>query len=156
MVKRWLTVIAAVALAGCSQDGSAGKTEVAVAEAAKPIDAAAVAGKLQAAGIPIKQLQILTAENDPNAMLGRPGGYSSKVLFRDGRHEGDQLADDSTIEVFADEAGAAKRKAYVESVTEGTPFLTQYMYQQGPVLVRLDRTITPAEAAKYEQALKSI
>ena len=156
MVKCLLAALAVLALAGCSQEGSAGKTQQAPATVAQPDDAAAVAAKLSAAGLPITRLQILTAESDPNAMLGRPGGYVSKVLFRDERHEGDEMADDSTVEVFADDAGAAKRKAYVESVTEGTPFLMQYMYQHGPVLVRLDRTITPAEAAKYEQALKSI
>lgn len=40
---------------------------------------------LRAAGLPIGEVQVFDASNDPNSQLGRPGQYTSKASFADTR-----------------------------------------------------------------------
>ena len=98
---------------------------------------------------------VLTEETDDNNMMGRPGGYTSKVFFFDNRYEGEGMepSEQNTIEVFPSEEDATRRREYIEGVTEGMPMFTQYMIQSGPVLMRLDKVMKPGEAKEYEAAL---
>ena len=61
---------------------------------------------------------MFTTETDPNKLLGRPNGYTSKASFTDNRIKATDVKDDrtdsvdqgGTVEVYPDEAGATARK----------------------------------------------
>lgn len=125
-------------------------------------DAAGVVARLKAARLPIGAVIIYTAENDPNHLLGRPGGYLSKAGFADTRINPKDARDDKPgsvdlggdIEVFADAAGANARADYIRKALASMPMLgTQYEYVSGPVLLRLSQVLTPDQAAAYKKAL---
>jgi hypothetical protein len=122
------------------------------------LDAKAVVDALKAQGLPVTNVIVFSAANDPNKLLGRPRQYSSKANFQDARYI-DQKIDDQyqhTVEVFPSAALATERKAYVDRVTRGVAFLQQYQFQNGKILLRLDHVLMPEEAAKYNDALKFI
>ncbi|MEU4168685.1 hypothetical protein AB0F46_17640 [Streptomyces sp. NPDC026665] len=102
----------------------------------------------------------VTAENDPNHLLGRPGEYTSKVTFSDSWVQASQVtgADPGAVErggaveVFADAADARARAEYIRAIAKSSPALAEYDYVNGPVLVRVSRYLTPKQAAQYESA----
>lgn len=131
MKKIIIPVIIAVALlAGCSASGGS---------SAPAPTASALAHQLQAKGLQVSRLITYTAATDPNHLLGRQGGYSSKVEWSTGG-----------IEVYPDPAGAQSRLAYLKSFTP--PLGDGYDFINGDAVLRLDATLTPAQAAQYHQA----
>lgn len=116
-------------------------------------DAEAVVNALIDAGIPVDNITVYTAENDPNELLGRPNQYTSKVNFADTRL--DQSGDDpvgGSVEVFANEEDAKNRYDYVDGIGEKMSLFAQYLYLTGPVLLRLDKSLTPDQAKEYQDA----
>ncbi|WP_156934829.1 thermonuclease family protein [Pseudonocardia spinosispora] len=104
--------------------------------------------------------RVYTAESDPNKLLGRPGGYLSKTAFTDSRAETsssgalpDAITNGGSVEVFADEEGATTRRDYLQGIGKRAPILGEYDYQNGAVLLRVSRNLTPQQAAEYEAAL---
>ena len=130
---------------------------------AAPADAANGLVKLQSAGLPIGATGTVTAENDPNHLLGRPGQYTSKVYWIDTSIDTNEVLDSSegsveaggAIETFADAASAQKRADYIQSVTAGIPALIEYDEVVGPSVLRLSKVLTPDQVAKYKAALSS-
>ncbi|MGW3914209.1 hypothetical protein ACWEBX_22175 [Streptomyces sp. NPDC005070] len=102
----------------------------------------------------------VTAENDPNHLLGRPDEYTSKVTFSDSWVQASQVtgADPGAverggaIEVFADASDARARADYLRGIAESSPAFAEYDYVHGSVLVRVSRYLTPKQAAQYESA----
>lgn len=122
-------------------------------QTAKILTAEQVIVKLQEAGLPISNVVVYNEKSDPNGKLGRPDEYTSKANFSDPAHEDiDKTSPDNTIEVFTTEADAKLRAEYVKSVTKGT-MISQYIYQIGVYVLRIDYDVLPADAQKYEQAL---
>lgn len=149
-------LVSAAALSACN--GKSGNASAPV-EAQQKLDAKGIADQLKAAGLPIKDVSVVTAESDDNHLLGRPGQYSSKIFFYDARHPKqapDSDENENTIEVFENEADAKTRHDYIEEVTKGTPFLMQYLLLQGKVLLRLDKIVLPKEADQYKTALAKL
>ncbi|MFJ7250541.1 hypothetical protein ACIQWA_38680 [Kitasatospora sp. NPDC098652] len=76
----------------------------------------------------------VTAEDDPNHLLGRPGQYTSKVTFTDTRvkaadldgQDADSVARGGAIEVFATPADAEQRAKYIQDTVKSLPALTEY------------------------------
>ena len=122
--------------------------------APQPLTVTGAIKAFQAAGLPIDELTEYTAETDDNQLLGRPGQYTGKVNWADGRHA--DAGASNTVEAFANDADLQTRKAYIEQVTAGSPMLLQYITAHRNLLLRLDKSVTPAEAAEYEKALKSL
>lgn len=150
-------VIMGLLLSSC--EGQSPSNTKNLVEAAPVIKTAAdVADRLKAAGLPITDIKILTAETDDNQLLGRPGQYTSKLFFYDNRHSkvADTDQNQNTIEVFETSEAAKIRHDYVESVTQGMAFLAQYQLLQGKILVRLDKALLPAEVEGYKAALGKI
>lgn len=121
--------------------------------------------QLQAAGVPIDASQELTAANDPNDLLGRPGQYTGKALFHDARLPAEKDASDpelmdpdsgGSVEVFASEADAENRADYVRSLTEGNSLFAEYSYLHGTVFIRVTKQLTPDQAKVYERAASSL
>jgi hypothetical protein len=90
-----------------------------------------------ATGMDIGSFTAYTAETDPNHLLGRQREYTSKINWSAG-----------SIEVFSDAADAKARQAYVRAFT--CPLGDGYDYLDGTVLLRLDCSMTPAEAKASE------
>lgn len=109
-----------------------------------------------AAGLPLQDVTVYTAENDPNSLLGRPGQYIEKANWNDSRYPADDPDGANTIEVFPDEAAMVKRRDYIASVTGDSPMLLQYMQAHRNALVRLDKQITPDQAAEYKRVLETL
>lgn len=125
-------------------------------------DAAGVVTRLKAAGLPVGAVIVYTAASDPNHLLGRPGGYTSKAGFADTRIDPKDAKDTSAgsvdlggdIEVFSDAAGAQARADYIRKALASMPmFGTQYEFVSGTVLLRLSQVLTPDQAAAYKKAL---
>ena len=121
--------------------------------------AAEIVAALKTDGQPIANTEDYTAENDPDKLLGRPGQYTSKTNFRDSRIPGIDLFGidvqaGGSIEVFASEEDATRRRNYLQTVTQVAPFLVEYDYQHGALILRLSRSLTPEQAEAYFTALK--
>tara|TARA_R110001592_G_scaffold165250_2_gene399494 strand:- start:152 stop:649 length:498 start_codon:yes stop_codon:yes gene_type:complete len=157
IMKRTLVLIMAASVAACSSPETTSNIpdEPAEAVAAKGMDATEIANALKSAGLPVSDIVTLTEDTDDNNMMGRPGMYVSKVYFVDERYRGKGMKpeEQNTIETFATEEDATKRKKYIEGVIEGMPMFNQYIIQSGKSVLRLDRALKPSEAKTYEAAL---
>ena len=151
------TITAATLLAGCSSSSSEPASAAAAAASADQ-----VIGTLAKKIPTVSLVKTYTAEDDPNHLLGRPNGYTSKAAFADSRVPADQLegtpADDTdrggSVEVFADEAGAKGRADYIQAIAKSLPAAAEYDYVAGKVLVRVSHLLTPDQAKEYEAAVK--
>ncbi|WP_433803549.1 hypothetical protein [Actinomycetospora sp. CA-084318] len=104
--------------------------------------------------------QVITAQNAPNKLLGRPGQYTSAAIFTDSRvpkdsQNPDQLSTDNggKVEVFASEDEAKSRYDYIQGLAKQTPLAAEYDYLSGPVLVRVTKNLDPDAAKQYQDAL---
>lgn len=121
-----------------------------------PLTSDEIVAAFKAAGLPIGTVQVYDAKNDPNKLLGRPGQYTAKFNFADTRLE--QPEDDVTggsIESFASDKDLKNRVAYVKSITESTPMFAEYQYTNGLMFLRLDKGLTPDQAAEYDKVLQT-
>jgi len=161
-MNRTLTVAAgALLLAGLTACSSnSGSSPKNAAAPAKPLTASTAFQQLAAAVPQAKLSGTVTAANDPDHLLGRPGQYTSKVTFTDSRIKAADVVDPSKgsvdlggeVEVFGDAAGAKARAKYIQAVTKSLPALAEYDYVHGAVLVRVSHYLTPAQAAGYKSA----
>lgn len=109
---------------------------------------------------------VLTDATDPNHLMGRPNEYTSDVRFTDSRVSASDTADQGlskgdvqfggSIEVFPTAADAAARAKYIQAVTVALPSAAEYDFVSGNVLIRVSHYLTPAQAAEYQQAVKSL
>lgn len=156
---------AALLLTGCGSSGgttspSVPTTPAKVTTAAKPLTAATAFQTIAAAVPPVKLTGTVTADNDPNHLLGRPNQYTSKITFSDSRvptsdTSGDDKGDvdfGGAIEVFPNASDAQARATYIQTVTKSMPAAAEYDYIHGTVLVRVSHYLTPAQAADYKRA----
>lgn len=134
------------------------------ATVSKPVNASAAFTKLSATVDSAKLSGTVTADNDPNHLLGRPGQYASKVTFNDTRIKASDVSGTDkgdvdrggAIEVFATPADATARAKYIQAVTKSMPMLSEYDYVHGTVLVRVSHYLTPDQAAGYKTAANGI
>ena len=154
-----LTLLALLMVACGGGDGATSSTDTSKRSAKQVIK------ELQAAGVPIDASQELTATNDPNELLGRPGQYTGKAFFQDARLPAEknsihpELIDaesGGSVEVFASKADAQTRADYVRGITEGSGALAEYSYLQGAVFIRVTKKLTPDQAKVYERAASSL
>ncbi|MFF3612935.1 hypothetical protein [Streptomyces sp. NPDC002580] len=130
----------------------------------EPLTAASAFTGISRAVPAVKLSGTVTAEDDPNDLLGRPHQYTSKVTFSDSRISADDVSGTEkdgverggSIEVFATAADAKTRATYIQDVTKGMPALTEYDYVNGTVLVRVSHYLTPEQAAEYKSAVDAL
>lgn len=141
---------------------SASATSAAPEETSAPeIDAAGVAEILAAAVSSVQQVTVITEDNDPNDLIGRPNGYASAAVLSDeGGNSSDPLPGvdwGATVEVFEDEASAQRRSDYIQGILEENPmFGTEYNYVNGIALLRVSGELVPSVAAQYESSFMAI
>lgn len=165
-----LSVIALVVVGGCKAEPSLApqesKTIPADNEPAPepepetskgPLTAEEIVAAFKDAGLPIGRVEIYDAANDPNEMLGRPGQYTAKFNFADTRLE--QSGEDvrgGSIESFDNEEDRQNRADYIKSIGEDMPIFAEYQYMSGLMLLRLDKGLTPDQAAEYDAIFQTL
>jgi hypothetical protein len=110
---------------------------------------------------PASLVKVYTEDDDPNKLLGRPNGYTSKTAFADSRvskadvegTEKDAIERGGSIEVFPDAELAKGRADYIQGVLKNSGLRAEYDYLRGPVLVRVTGNLSPSKARDYERAL---
>ncbi|MEU1077061.1 MULTISPECIES: hypothetical protein [unclassified Streptomyces] len=159
-----LAIAVLLAATGCSSSDDKPDSEpnAATSTASSPAKArdAGVVFTSLAAKIPTaKRGATVTAENDPNHLLGRPGQYTSKITFTDTRikkadTEGLDAGDVSrggAIETFTTPDEAQARTKYIQTVIKGMPALAEYDYVHGASVIRVSHLLTPAQAGEYQK-----
>lgn len=92
----------------------------------------------------LRHVTAYTAATDLNHLLGRQGGYTSKINWPNG-----------SIEVFSTQAEAKKRKTYLLAFA-GTPLGDGYDYLVGGYLLRIFDSQTPTQARALEAQFLNI
>lgn len=148
-----------VFLTGC------GESEKHDANDDKKMTSEEIVTKLKEQNKNVGRIVTYTEETDINELLGRPNQYTSKTTFEDTRIEQtNQNLDEQyfseeernepiggTVEVFKNEADMKKRKDYLETITSSMSVFAEYSYAQGVYLLRLNKSLTPAQAKEYEE-----
>jgi hypothetical protein len=158
-----------LAMAACSNasnnstqpDTAAAKPVAATPAPARKTDAKTVLAKLTAGGLPISNGAVQDENTDPNNLIGRPNGYTSRASFDvpGGKPDGDKYDIDrgGVIEVWADAAAAKTRADYLTNALKNMPILgTEYHYLRGPVLVRISGKVKPSVATGFETAAAAL
>jgi len=145
---------AVLLVAGCSW----------AAPSTRASDAQAIVDQIAQQVPTARKTLVVTAQNDPNKLLGTPHAYTSKTEFIDTRL--DQGVDvvggvpaGGTIEVFADESQATARRDYLQNAAVAVAAASaaaEYDYISGPILLRVSHNLTPMQAAAYRAALNEI
>ena len=112
---------------------------------------------LSASDLPINDLEVFDAETDPNSLLGRPGQYTVKVSWEDGRLT-DSIDPSGTLEVFPDAESMQRRADYIEEIGQEVPMLLQWIFtdERTGAVLRVSSDLTPEQAAEYETWLQSL
>jgi hypothetical protein len=150
---RWLVAaLLALVLTSCGGDDGGG------AGGEDNPDASAIAKDIESQVDSVTKTVEITEDNDPNDLIGRPGGYEQAVSIYDSRATCDSELDitcGAKVEVFATEAGAKDRRDYLVNIVSQTGgLLSEYDYLDGVVLLRVNGQLKPSEAEEYEAALK--
>lgn len=147
-----------------AEESEAGDASEANSEAASGTQAAAAAltedeivDALSASDLPINDLEVFDAETDPNSLLGRPGQYTVKVSWEDGRLT-DSIDPSCTLEVFPDAESMQRRADYIEEIGQEVPMLLQWIFtdERTGAVLRVSSDLTPEQAAEYETWLQSL
>lgn len=128
------------------------------------LDAAGVIQALIKQGMPATLTVTYDESSDPNKLLGRPNGYTSKASFADRRVDSSKVPAakpgdvelGGSVEVFASADEAEARAAYIQEIGKKLPMLGEYNYVKGPVVVRVSKELTPTDAQPYEGALGKV
>ncbi|MGA5819744.1 hypothetical protein ACPC54_18025 [Kitasatospora sp. NPDC094028] len=134
--------------------GTAAAAAPAAAAPAAAQDAAAIAAKIAKKVPTAKIARNVTADDDPNHLLGRPHQYTSATVIADNRIDGGGKGVDqgATVEVFANESDAKARAAYIDGIGKAQPMFAEQDFLHGTVLVRVAKALTPAQATEYDKA----
>ncbi|MFL5895873.1 MAG: hypothetical protein ACJ76Z_12280 [Thermoleophilaceae bacterium] len=179
-MRRFVTVPAALAvgmtLAGCGSSGTgattagtgspsqgASSTSSTASATPTPRTAAQVVRALVARVNAAKLTVVYNASTDPNHLLGRPAGYTSKASWRDSRVKDPQDTEKGvvdlggSVELYDDPADARKRADYIHSAEDSVGFLAhEYLWVSGGAVLRVSASLTPSQAKQYVLALAAV
>ncbi|MGC4755581.1 hypothetical protein [Micromonospora trifolii] len=126
---------------------------------AEPLTAKQVLDKLTAAKVGLTSGAVQNEDTDPNDLLGRPNGYTSRASadLPGGDRQADKYGIDRglVVEVFTAVEDVERRSKYIQDSLKSMPILgTEYHYRadQGRVLVRVSGKVKPTQAKKIEAA----
>ncbi|OIJ85751.1 hypothetical protein BIV25_42980 [Streptomyces sp. MUSC 14] len=158
-------LLATLTACGSSSSGSSDSGDKAdIAAGASKVTASSAFTQISSKVTSAKVSGEVTADSDPNHLLGRPNQYTSKITFSDSRIKAADVAATQAgdvdrggaVEVFATAGDAQNREKYIQAVTKSLPALAEYDYLQGTVLVRVSHYLTPAQATAYQSAVDSL
>ena len=139
-------VLLTAGLVGCGISSSSAKAK---------LTAQSVVDKLkEKESAHMNNIEVTTADNDKNKLLGRPNQYTEKINWKDNRSKDSQM--DCSVEVFKNKEDAIARKTYIESIIKATPMFTQYIEQKDNILLRVDGVLTPTQADEYIKIFKAL
>jgi len=116
-----------------------------------------------ASGVPTTVAFTYTAENDPNKLLGRQGGYASKVSLQDGRlpkvtdflgESSSSIDGGAAIECYPSSSGAQDRYQELKGF-QGGLLGDGYDYVSGSCVLRLTKDLTPTQADQYQRTFEA-
>lgn len=161
-----LAVLGLLLLVGCGGPKTAGtptsNTTAASATASQPSKTAEDAlAAIQAKRLPVAETINYTVDTDPNHLLGRPHGYTSKVAWHDSRTDlidpvtSLGSTDGGTIEVFDNASDAKARYDYIDTLQKSMGGLSgnDYQFLHGDLEMRIASGLTPDQAKQYDSAL---
>lgn len=160
-----VAVLAACSSNAPSKPAPAAATPTATSASPSPsapaMDAKTVVDRLQAAGLPVSNVVVQTEASDPNHLLGRPNGYTSRASFDLPGGNANAQAGDSdrggAVEVWPDAAAAKARSAYIQGQLKANPMLgTEYDYINGGALLRITGLVVPSTAQTFQAALTKL
>jgi hypothetical protein len=136
----------ALTLAGCggsvtaqnAAPSTAAADSIAAHASSTPSAPGALTAEQIAQRMKLRHVTAYTAATDPNHLLGRQGGYTSKIKWPNG-----------SIEVFSTQAEAQKRETYIQAFA-GTFIGDGYDYLVGIYLLRIFDSQTPTQAHALE------
>ncbi len=155
-----VSIMFAVLLCGCQSETSTGPEPT--TESKLTLETAEdIVNALKDAGLTITNMDVYTAENDPNSLLGRPNQYTSKVNFIDSRIEEEVserigVQNGGSVEMFNTIEDAETRFNYISEISKTAPMFNEYEYINGKVILRVSRLLTPEQAAEYENTLSEL
>ncbi|MEU2616076.1 hypothetical protein ABZ570_31565 [Micromonospora sp. NPDC007271] len=130
---------------------------------AVPFDAKTMLEKLTDADVGLAKGTVQDEDTDPNNLLGRPNGYTSRASadLPGGAKDGDKYSIERglVIEVFATKDDADRRSTFIQDSLRSMPILgTEYHYRAdgGRVLVRVTGKVKPSASKKIEQVVASL
>ena len=124
-------------------------------KAQHPEEATASANRIKGDIASVVKVVTITEDNDPNDKIGRPGGYISAAVIYEKSVKCTDLGAGcgATIEVWASEAKAKARAAFIQKSLKDIPMLgTEYDYIRGGALLRVVGDVKPSLAKKYNAA----
>lgn len=157
-------------LAGCSSDSAdvpappaAPAPSTTTTAPAEPVDAGALIKRLKAKEVGLSNVAVQDEDTDPNNLLGRPNGYTSRASadLPGGDKNADKYSVDRgvVVEVFTDADAVASRSDYIQGLLKGNPVLGSewhYKTAAGRALVRVTGNVKPSAAKKLETAVGSL
>ncbi|WP_435589980.1 hypothetical protein [Micromonospora aurantiaca (nom. illeg.)] len=164
---------ATLALTGCGNDtpispqsvgpAATSAAQKAPAPPAVPLDATAVLMKLNAAKIGLTHGAVQDEDTDPNDLLGRPNGYTSRASadLPGGDSEAEKYGIDRglVIEVWPTADDAERRSKFIQDTLKSMQLLgTEYHYRadKGRALVRVSGKVKPSQAKMIETAVAGL
>ncbi len=154
-------ILFVVLLAACGGSSTGAITTTSSASPSpKPApDASGLLASIKGKGVAVGEVQVYTADSDPNSLLGRPHQYVTKVNWHDTRIAAKNFDIDGggSIETFSVTADLASRVVYVSGITQGAAIFAEYEFssQSGLFFLRLSHYLTPTQAMDYEAALQT-
>lgn len=103
------------------------------------------------------KIVVITEDNDPNDLLGRPNGYTDAAVIYD---EGTTCTDlgaecGATIEIWPSRDDAQRRSDYIQGILKDAPaFGTEYHTLNESALLRITGNLKPSTAKEYQTAFE--
>ncbi len=126
-------------------------------------DAETIIGKLEKADLGLENVKVQDEDTDPNNLLGRPNGYTSRASadLPGGDTGAEKYSVDRglVVEVFADAAAAEARSEYIQNALKGNAILgTEWHYTAAgdAALIRVTGDVKPSAAEKIEAAVAAL
>jgi hypothetical protein len=122
-------------------------------------DATAQASKIKGRIPSVVKVVTITENNDPNSLLGRPGGYTSAAVLYEKSVSCTEVGATcgATIEVYGSKAASKARATYIQKVTRAAEMVSyEYDYLREDALLRVAAAVKPSAAQKYNEAFGGV
>ena len=100
------------------------------------------------AKLPVTAVQVLTAQNDPDRLLGKPKGYPAKIAFQDPRIGNAH----GFVELFADDASLEARLRTLRAQQKAGAIGPVAAGMRHKAIFRLPKGLSPAQLQTYRAA----